>query len=76
LSLIDEQLVQIFLNLVSIEAQTAGGIPLRITVYQESAPLSHGERGRQVYGGCGLSNSAFLIGNGNDPGHNIYLISD
>ncbi|MFZ0736705.1 MAG: hypothetical protein WBL70_01495 [Candidatus Acidiferrales bacterium] len=46
------------------ESEGGGHIALGIAVNEEGAALGGGERGTEIYGSCGLTYAAFLIGNG------------
>ena len=49
---------------VHIYAHTAGGVGLGIQVNQQGGNFTGGQPGGQIYGGGGLADSAFLIGQG------------
>ena len=52
-----------------IDAQTAGGVGLRVGVDHEDCLLQRGQRGGKVDGGSSLSYAAFLICQSNDFSH-------
>src|SRR6185437_1898679 len=51
-----------------LDADTAGGIALWISIYQERALFGSCERGCEVHCGRRLSDTAFLIGDSYDSG--------
>jgi hypothetical protein len=46
------------------DSKTCGGIALRVGIDDEDAEVIGGEGGSQIDGGCGFSDSAFLVGYG------------
>jgi hypothetical protein len=51
-----------------VQPHSAGGVGLRIEVKQQHTFAQRGRARRKIDGGCGLSNTAFLVGNGDDFG--------
>lgn len=62
----NEDVVAVHGEVVAGDPATAGGIALRIGVDEQRALFSDGERGREVHGGGGLTDSTFLIGDSED----------
>lgn len=69
----EQDVVGVERKIVSGEAATRGGIPLRIGVDEQRTLLRDSERGSEIYGGSSLSDSAFLIGDGEDASHGGWL---
>src|SRR5688500_18559321 len=65
----DENVVDGFLELLAVEADTAGRIALWITVHQECSFLCDREASGEVDGGRGLPHTALLICDCDDFGH-------
>ncbi len=51
------------------DTKSAGCIGLWVEVYEEYVASCQGESSRQVYGGCGLADAAFLISECQEPEH-------
>ena len=60
--LIDKAVVDGGLDLLHIDAQTAGGVGLRVGIDKQHTLLQRGERGGQVHRRRCLAHTAFLIG--------------
>ena len=54
---------------LAFQADAAGGVALRVAVDEQHRAARDGERGSEIDGGGGLSDPAFLIGDGDDLGH-------
>src|SRR5204863_1653313 len=67
LSLVDESLVDRRLDLLRVEKRERR-VSLGVEVDEEGLKSLLGQSGGQVDGGCGLSNTAFLVGNGQNQG--------
>ena len=68
-NLLDEYLVDAGFFSRHGHAKAAGGVGLRIQVDEQRLLFRSRQAGGQVDRGCGLSDAAFLVGNGNDPWH-------
>ena len=53
------------------EAETAGGVRLRIEVKEQHRLAEGGQAGGKIDGGGCFSNAAFLIGNSDDTGRHV-----
>jgi len=51
------------INTVFIEAETGGGVSLRIAIYKEGSFLRNRARCGQIYRCSGFANATFLVGN-------------
>ena len=56
------------------EAESAGGVGLRIAVNEERADLCGGERCGEIYRGRGLADAALLVRNSDDSSHGDMLV--
>ena len=50
------------------QAQTAGGVGLRVEVDEKDGPAGRGEAGREIDGGGGFAHAALLIGDRDEFG--------
>ena len=56
------------------QAEAGGGVGLGVAIDEEGWDAAGGEAGGEVDAGGGLSDSAFLVGDGNDPRHRLGLL--
>ena len=56
-------------DVISLDTDPGGGVPLRISVDQQGALLGHRQAGGEIHGGGGLANPAFLIRDRYDSSH-------
>jgi len=54
---------------LSLGAQPAGGIPLRVAVHEQHPALQGAEAGAEIDGGGGLSDPTLLIDDRKNRGH-------